>query len=80
MTAVCTKIKYPTQGAAAHSLRAIVARDAGVKPKIPVAVYICAACQAWHLTSKRPSGAKRKWLVAVNCGVVSGVPRAGNCQ
>ncbi|MDY7541173.1 MULTISPECIES: hypothetical protein [unclassified Cryobacterium] len=65
MLAICTKIKYPTQEAAAHSLRAIVARYAGRKPKVPVAVYICVVCHAWHLTSKMPSGATRKWIVAV---------------
>lgn len=59
----CTKNKHPNQWAAAQALRAIATSYGPSKPKVPVAVYPCASCHAWHLTSQRQYGKSRKWNV-----------------
>lgn len=58
----CTKIKYPTKDVAFRALTAIVAAsNAGLKPKVPAAVYPCRECHAWHLTSKRHGRKHATW-------------------
>ena len=62
----CTKIQHSSLRAATITMRAIVLRDAERKPKVPVAVYVCGNCHAWHLTSKKQSGKPKRWNVWIN--------------
>ena len=62
----CTKIRYPSPWAASNALNAIVRKNAHRKPKVPVAIYPCAQCRAWHLTSHRQHGKAQKWNVRVH--------------
>ena len=62
----CTKIKYTSPQAATLAMMAIVLRDAERRPKVPVAVYPCEKCHAWHLTSKKQSGKPRWWNMDLN--------------
>lgn len=54
----CGKNGYPDQASARVALAAIRASNAG---KVPVRVYPCDRCDAWHLTSKKVSGKKPPW-------------------
>ena len=57
----CGKNGYPDQASARVALAAIVERKAKKLPTIPVRVYPCDRCEAWHLTSKKVSGKKPPW-------------------
>lgn len=59
----CTKIKYPNPLMATRALRSIVAKTEHRKLKIPVAIYPCEFCRAWHLTSQSHTGKSRRWNV-----------------
>ena len=59
----CTKIKHPNRWAAVHALKVIALKDGQIRPKVPVAIYPCGLCHAWHLTSQKQHGKSRKWNV-----------------
>lgn len=57
----CTKITYSSLWHANRALQAIVRNGSSLRGKVPAAVYPCAGCKGWHLTSKRAAGKAKKW-------------------
>jgi hypothetical protein len=52
--ATCSKIPYATERRARLALGAITRmRDRGATKRQECDAYPCAACKAWHLTSRR---------------------------
>jgi epoxyqueuosine reductase QueG len=50
----CAKAPYPTQAQARAALARIIEKwGEKPRPKMPVRVYPCDRCPAWHTTSKR---------------------------
>lgn len=49
----CAKITYPDKQSANRALRAIIAKGARPRGKVPTNVYPCGECKGWHLTSKK---------------------------
>lgn len=58
----CDKNAYADQASARIALTAIREGKKSAKLlKLPVRVYPCDRCDAWHLTSKKVSGKKPPW-------------------
>jgi hypothetical protein len=57
----CIKICYSQRRDAQTALRIIARKCRRKGKKVPIAVYPCDLCGAWHLTSKKPTGRFGRW-------------------
>lgn len=48
----CSKIHYPSRGAAIRAMRAITRRYRDRARVCEAGAYFCSLCRGWHLTSK----------------------------
>jgi hypothetical protein len=56
----CAKISYPSSQIANLALKGIRQKGSAAGRKLPVSVYRCPDCNAWHLTSKKAYGKPKK--------------------